>query len=62
MLDQNSDLCDARDVQELDLAAKRRGELRDDDIGLTPHGSDYSDDEEDVDGIDLRVDINVAND
>ena len=49
------------DVQEFALAAKRKGDLQDDDIDLAPHDSDYSDDEEDVDGIDLGVDINLAN-
>ena len=58
MLDQNSDLWDAKDVQEFALAAKRKGDLQDDDIDLAPHDSDDSDDEEDVGGIDLGVVVN----
>ena len=62
VLDENSDLWDARDVQEFALAAKRNGELQDEDFLMAAYESDCSDDEDDdAVVIDLAVDINLAN-
>ena len=61
ILDENSDLWDARDVQEFALAAKRMGELQDEDVVMAEYESDCSDDEDGAVGIDLGVDINLAN-
>ena len=49
---------DARDVQEFALAAKRNGELQNEDLLMATYESDYSDDEDyDAVVIDLAVDI-----
>lgn len=44
---------DATEIQGSALAAKRGGELQDDDVDLTPHESDYFDDEDD--GVDMNL-------
>ena len=64
MLDFNDDLWDARDVQEFALAAKRPGELQDEDedLDVPPYEPD-SDEEDNVGGaVDMDVDINLADD
>ena len=61
ILDENSDMWDARNVQEFALAVKRKGELQDEDVVMAGYESDCSDDEDSAVGIDLRVDTNSAN-
>jgi hypothetical protein len=63
MLDENSDLWDARDIQEIALSAKRgRGDDEEEeleDVELEAYES-YSDDENGAANFDLDVDIAMA--
>jgi hypothetical protein len=63
ILDENSDLWDAYDVQEVGLALKRGGEGKEDEEEIEI--AEYVSDSEDEDGradVDLAVDINSADD
>ena len=61
MLDENSDLWDANDVQEVALAWKRIGEVADEEADVVEYQSDEEDDDLRAE-IDLDVDIHGADD